>query len=174
MFLEFSGLVLDRVSKVAYVSLSTRCHRPVAELWAKLMNYELIVFRSYHSGEPGSPEILHTNRVLQIGTGYALFCGAAVKDEVERKIVLEKLKSTGHRVVIDLSLEQLWNLCGQCHEVQSRSGDLVLAMSTRAYNNLTQSQRTSLQEFVKIIHAPLDTLEKIGGGSVSSIINDLF
>ena len=68
----------------------------------------------------------------------------------------------------------MWNLCGQCHEVRNNMGELVLAMSTRAYNAFSSSQIKALEQFVKIVHSPLDTLEKIGGGSSSSMINDLF
>ena len=57
MYLEFSGLVLDRVAKVAYVSLSSRCHHQVAELWANIMNYELITFHSFYSVEEDSAGI---------------------------------------------------------------------------------------------------------------------
>jgi len=174
LYLEFSGLVLDRINKVAYVSLSQRCHLQVAQLWAKAMNYDLVTFRSYYEEE--GAEILHTNKILQIGTGYAVFCSAAVSNEKERNTIFKKLKDTGHKTIVDLTREQMHALCGQCHEVKNNSGQTILVMSTHAHNALTSAQINTLErtDIIKIVHSPLDTLEKIGGGSASSIINDLF
>eukprot|EP01118_Nematostelium_gracile_P019959 TRINITY_DN9490_c0_g1_i1.p1 TRINITY_DN9490_c0_g1~~TRINITY_DN9490_c0_g1_i1.p1 ORF type:complete len:138 (-),score=39.50 TRINITY_DN9490_c0_g1_i1:22-435(-) len=137
------------------------------------MSYELIIFTSYFREEELSPEILHTNRVLQIGTGYAIFCADAVREEKDREKIIQKLKSTG-REVITLSIGQMQNLCGQCHELSTKKDELLLVMSTRAYETLSPEQLSSLRKYVTIVHSPISTIEKIGGGSVASIINDLY
>lgn len=55
------------------------------------------------------------------------------------------------------------------------SGLPVWVMSTQAYEALTPDQRDRLARHVAAIHhAPIDTLERIGGGGVRCTLAELF
>jgi hypothetical protein len=47
-------------------------------------------------------------------------------------------------------------------------------MSTQAYNSLTKEQLTTLEQYNKIIHADLHTIETNGGGSARCMIAEIF
>ena len=50
-----------------------------------------------------------------------------------------------------------------------------MAMSTQAYNAFTEDQRRLMRRHVAALHhAPIDTLERIGGGGVRCTLAELF
>jgi hypothetical protein len=77
--------------------------------------------------------------------------------------------------VIDISKEQMGMMCGNVLEVLDGRGLPVMAMSTRAYHGFTKEQRKIiLRHCAAIVHAPIDTLETMGGGSVRCTMAELF
>ena len=48
-------------------------------------------------------------------------------------------------------------------------------MSSRAFNALSEDQKSQLSKYYKkIIHSDLTTIEKYGGGSARCMLNELF
>ena len=47
-------------------------------------------------------------------------------------------------------------------------------MSSTAYHSLRPEQLNQIQEFVEIIHSPLDTIETLGGGSARCMMAEIF
>lgn len=77
--------------------------------------------------------------------------------------------------VVDISCAQMDSLCGNTLEVEDGRGLPVMAMSTQAYNAFTPDQRAMiLRHCADIAHAPIDTLEKVGGGGVRCTLAELF
>ena len=65
--------------------------------------------------------------------------------------------------------------CGNGLEVRNRWNLPVMAMSTRSYNAFTPEQREAILRHVAAIHhAPIDTLEELGGGGVRCTLAELF
>jgi hypothetical protein len=111
---------------------------------------------------------------MSVGTTFAVIAFECVKDKDERKAILESLTSSGHEV-LDISFDQVLNMCGNVLEVSSLNGRRVLAMSTRAYTHFTEDQRAFLLKHVdEIVHADISTIENIGGGSVRCMMGELF
>jgi hypothetical protein len=76
---------------------------------------------------------------------------------------------------VDISFAQMDSLCGNALEVEDGRGLPVMAMSTQAYNAFTPDQRKMmLRHCADIAHAPIDTLENVGGGGVRCTIAELF
>jgi hypothetical protein len=49
------------------------------------------------------------------------------------------------------------------------------ALPAQAYNAFTEDQRTTiLRHVASIVHAPIDTLERVGGGGVRCTLAELF
>lgn len=77
--------------------------------------------------------------------------------------------------VVDISRAQMAALCGNVLELVDGRGLPVLALSSRAYNAFTADQRARLLRHVAALHhAPIDTLEHIGGGGVRCALAELF
>ncbi|PNH03639.1 hypothetical protein TSOC_010283 [Tetrabaena socialis] len=171
-YFEGTGvLVIDRVNGVVYVDISERADRTLAEEWTQRMGYkELVAFRST---DLRGKSVYHTNVMMAIGTGVAVVCADSVKDPKERQHLLSSLKRT-HEVV-EISLAQMDSLCGNALELEDGRGLPVMAMSTQAYNAFTEDQRRVMRRHVAdLVHTPIDTLERVGGGGVRCTLAEIF
>ncbi|KAK9797387.1 hypothetical protein WJX73_009806 [Symbiochloris irregularis] len=172
LHLEGTGVfVLDRINGVAYVALSERADKGLAEQWVQAMGYrELVTFQATDSA--GKP-VYHTNVMMAIGTDVAVVCLESVADGKERQHLLSKLSQ--HHQVVDITRKQMAALCGNVLELEDGRGLPVLALSSQAHNAFTPDQRSQLLKHVAALHhAPIDTLEHIGGGGVRCALAELF
>jgi hypothetical protein len=166
-FLEGTGsLVLDRVNRMAYASLSPRTDLDVLGEFAQLMDYELVTFESAGAAQP----IYHTNVIMAIGTRFALACGAAIAS-AQHAAVFDKLRATGHEVV-DLSQQQMREFAANVLELATPHGPL-LALSTTAYRALEPAQRRVLESHAELLPASIPTIERIGGGGVRCMLMEI-
>ena len=133
------------------------------------MGYDLHTFNSAsHKGIP----VYHTDCLMWIGTRLAGFCVDAALDEDGARILAQLQKT---HEVIEFDEAQLRAFCGNALEVVNRKGQKLLAISSGALDALTDDQRTKIEEhFEGIIHSPLPTLEKYGGGSARCMLAELF
>ena len=77
--------------------------------------------------------------------------------------------------VVEISLHQMDSLCGNALELEDGRGLPVMAMSTQAFNAFTPEQRKVMRRHVAdLVHAPIDTLESVGGGGVRCTLAELF
>ena len=137
-FLEGTGsLVLDRINKIAYMSVSKRSSIKLATHWANRRGYTLNLFSSYLDDVP----IYHTNVVMFIGSNIACLGSDLIKENT-----IEALLKKHHRV-ITLSNEEVKNFCGNCIEVRDRENNKILLMSSRAYVNFSKKNLLELSSF---------------------------
>ena len=169
-FLESTGsLCLDRVNGVAYAALSDRTTEDLARLWSERTGYDVVIFETEsHTGKP----VYHTDLVMWIGTEVAAVCSACIKEEY-REDVLSRLRQTHE--VIELGMDELNAFCGNSLEVLNEQGDRMLVMSDMAYAALSDELKKRLDPFfTKLLHAPIPTIEKYGGGSARCLIMEMF
>lgn len=70
--------------------------------------------------------------------------------------------------MVDITRRQMDSLCGNALELEDGRGNPVLALSSQAFHAFTEDQRRQLRRHVAALHhAPIDTLEFIGGGSLN-------
>ena len=171
LFLEGTGsMVLDREHKIAYACLSPRTNEKLLNDFCKLVQYTPVTFRATdHTGV----DIYHTNVMMCIAKTYAVLCLESVPDESEKESLINSfLKS--NKVIIDISLQQLNHFAGNMLQVINEKGELLLIMSTQAYQSLTVTQIEELQKHNRIIHSSLHTIETAGGGSARCMMTELF
>ena len=168
-FLEGTGsLVLDRVHRVAYASLSPRTDLDVLGEFAQLLDYELVTFEGRDgAGQP----VYHTNVVMAIGTRFAVVCGEAIAHPQHRAAVFDKLQAAGHDVV-DISLRQMQEFAGNLLELES-AGGRVIALSTTGWRSLESAQRRILESYADLVPVSIPTIERIGGGGVRCMLAEL-
>lgn len=167
-FLEGTGsLVLDRVNRIAYCCYSERATKAAIHDWCEAMEYAPITFNALD--QRGTP-IYHTNVMLAVGTEVAVACFNSVPDEEEKAKLTESLAMTGKRLV-GISQDQVDQFGGNMLELRTEKGPLWV-MSTAAFNSLDRAQVDALG--APVLHVPLPTIEKFGGGSARCMISEIF
>jgi hypothetical protein len=159
--LEGTGsLVFDHLNNIAYVSLSNRSNPKVIQRFADDFSYEPVTFTSI--GSNGQP-IYHTNVMMCIGTDFAMVGLEMIPDKAGRQQVRARLEKTGKEIV-ELSADQIANFAGNAIELQNKSGEKLLVLSSRAARALTGEQRKTLTRNARLLPLELPTIE-LGGGS---------
>ncbi|KAL4856191.1 hypothetical protein ACK3TF_003331 [Chlorella vulgaris] len=171
-YLEGTGvLVIDRINGVAYVALSERADRRLAQEWVSQLGYKDMV--AFTASDAAGNTVYHTNVMMAIGTDVAVVCLESVADEAERRNLQQKLSQT--HTIVDITRAQMAALCGNVLELEDGRGLPVMAMSTQAYNAFTEDQKRVLRRHVAALHhANIDTLERIGGGGVRCTLAEIF
>lgn len=174
VFLEGTGsLILDRPNKVAYASLGPRTDWQAAAHFCAAFEYDLVAFTAMQTTGDASAPIYHTNVMLAIGTEWAVICDGIIADAHERAEVMEQLAASG-RTIISISGEQVNGFAGNVLEVRNARGEAFIAMSSAAYDSFSPEQRDVLEGFAPILHAPIPTIERLGGGSVRCMLAEVF
>lgn len=174
VFLEGTGsLILDRVHRIVYAAVGPRTDLQAAAQWAEVFNYRLVTFTAVQTSGDQTAPIYHTNVMLAIGTGWAVVCPDIIRDVKERNDVLTSLKDTGHHVV-EIRPEQVNGFAGNVLEVRNEEDAPIIAMSSAAHAAFDSHQREVLSEYAALVHAPIPTIERLGGGSVRCMLAEVF
>lgn len=174
IYLEGTGvLILDRINKIAYCSYSERADKALFEVFCEDMGYRPIGFHATQSVDSERLPIYHTNVMMALGTSFCVICLNSIENAEERKAVEESLQHT-KKTIIEISETQMHHFCGNILELRSKEDKILIAMSEQAYKAFTTEQIKQLQFFGKIVHAPLYTIEKYGGGSMRCMIAEVF
>jgi hypothetical protein len=170
-FLEGTGsMVLDRVNKIAYACKSPRTYEDVLNDFCKQLGFTPILFNAV---DKNNTMIYHTNVLMCIGTNFAVICKDTIKDENERKKVIESLEKSGKKIV-EISFEQMENYAGNMLEVKNKDGKKFLIMSQTAFDCLNKEQKSVLEKECTILHPKIECIEVNGGGSVRCMLAELF
>lgn len=113
--------------------------------------------------------------MMSIGVDFAVICAdsISIKDGKERYQVLTELKKLGKKI-IEISPEQMRNMCGNILQLHSQNNGKLIVMSSRAYEHFTSTQKTELEKFGKLVPVDVHTIENIGGGSARCMIAEVF
>lgn len=159
--LEGTGaMVLDHLTRIAYVARSNRADPVLLERFCTHFNYEPIVFDAVDAG--GLP-IYHTNVLMTVATGYALVGFDLIPDAVRRDMVRTRLAEPG-RDVIALYASQIANFAGNAIEL-SGGAQRYLVLSRRAQASLTSAQTDIISRSATLLPLDLPTIENAGGSA---------
>lgn len=179
-YLEGTGsLVLDRINRIVYANVSSRMHTRALHYWAAIMNFTPITFTAsrYRRADSTSgisdASIYHTNVMMSIGDDTAVICSESIIDKEERERVLASLRRHQSHIV-ELSLEQLEAFAGNMLQVHGADNQKFWVMSSQAYKALTDEQRDVLSRNSLLLHTPIETIERYGGGSVRCMLAEIF
>lgn len=169
-FLEGTGsMVLDRVNNIAYACISPRTDREVLELFCKEAGYQPITFDAVD--EKGQA-IYHTNVLMCAGGGFAVVCLDSIANPHEKLVVKDALLST-QKEIVDISFNQMNHFAGNMLEVKNKAGETLIVMSKNAYDALLEDQKNILKKYGKLVHADINTIETIGGGSARCMMAEV-
>ncbi|WP_246085420.1 citrulline utilization hydrolase CtlX [Solitalea koreensis] len=169
-FLEGTGsMVLDRDNKIAYACLSPRTDDKILNEFCKAAGYKKVAFISV---DDQGKQIYHTNVMMCIGDKFAVVCFDSIPDPEEKENVLASLVNSG-KEVIEISFEQMNKFAGNMLQVLGKNGESLLIMSEQAYKSLMQEQIAKLEQFSKLVYAPIYTIETNGGGSARCMMAEI-
>ena len=173
LFLEGTGsMVLDRLNKKSYCSLSERTSESLVEEFCDEFNYMPIIFKSYQSIDKERKLIYHTNVMMCIANNYSIICLDSVDSKIEKQILLKSLKDD-NKEIIEINENQLNSFAGNMIELVFHNNSFLI-MSSKAYKSLTKNQIKKIEKFSKIVHSSVETIENCGGGSVRCMIAEVF
>jgi hypothetical protein len=169
-YLEGTGsIVLDRDKRIAYACVSPRTDPKLFNEFCRRLNYEPVLF---HAVDGRGHAIYHTNVMMCVADKFVVICLASISQDSERTTVIDKITASG-KEILDISLDQMNHFAGNMLQVNDPDGKKYLVMSTQAYESLTQEQIRQLEKHNEIIHSPLDTIEKNGGGSARCMMAEV-
>ena len=167
IFLEGTGsIVFDHTNKTAYACESPRTIIKLFEKLCDQLNYLPVSFCAFG---PKGEDVYHTNVVMSIGEKFILICLESIENILERKMTMNTLEKSGKKI-IPISFSQMNSFAGNMLEVYNSEDDLVLLMSSTAFNSLNEDQLEELSALAKIVHIPIPTIETLGGGSIRCML----
>ncbi|KMJ54335.1 amidinotransferase [Vogesella sp. EB] len=170
-FLEGTGsMVFDHDHRLAYVCLSSRSHPEVLAALLMQLDYQALVFDAV---DRGGAAIYHTNVMMAVGSKLAVVCLESIQPASARQRVREQLQRHGKQI-IDIDYTQMEHFCGNVIELADAAGNAVFAMSSRAWQAFTPQQQATLAANGTVAHAPLDTIENLGGGGARCMVAENF
>lgn len=168
-YLEGTGaMVIDRKTKTAYCCLSARANEEVFLKFCEDTGHTPVTFHGVQDGVP----VYHTNVIMGIGEKLAIICLDSIAYPDERVKVEKSLRDSGNEI-LDISLNQVKEFLGNNLELKGAERN-VIAMSTVAYNSLTDEQLKIIDKYADIVHSDIPTIEFYGGGSVRCTIAEIF
>lgn len=171
IFLEGTGsMIFDREYKIAYACESVRTDKELFYKFCEENNFDPVLFQAQDKN--GVP-VYHTNVIMCVAHDFVVICMEAIKSKEEQEVLLEKFKKTG-KEVLDISFDQVLQFAGNMIQLKNKDEEKYLVMSSCAYHSLTKQQLDFLSQKTKIVHAPLPTIEKYGGGSARCMIAEVF
>ncbi len=170
-FLEGTGsMVLDRVHRLVYACLSPRTDAKLLDEFCHWAEYKKIEF---HAVDDLGTDIYHTNVMMAMGDTFVIICMDSIRDATERKYLTRSFSKTG-KEIIDISMEQMKSFAGNMLQVKNDKEETFLVMSEQAFKSLKPEQVTQIESHCNILHAPIYTIEKFGGGSARCMMAEIF
>ncbi|HUR30825.1 MAG TPA: arginine deiminase-related protein [Saprospiraceae bacterium] len=168
-YLEGTGsMVLDRANGIAYACISDRTDRELLEDWCDRMQFTPHTFYAESKGKP----IYHTNVMMAIASSLAVVCLECLPNKAERLALKESLEK--NHAVVEITHDQVQSFAGNMLALKNRKGEELMIMSERAFDSLNTQQRNEIEKFTRIVSAPINTIEDIGGGSARCMIAEIF
>lgn len=171
LFLEGTGsMILDRINQICYACLSKRTDKDLLEEFGQQTNCKVILFNATDGDDI---PIYHTNVMMAMASDFVIICLESIRDSHQKTLLLDSFQKT-NKEVIDISLEQVAHFCGNVLEVQNQKGEKILVMSEQAYNAFNQEQKACIEQYCKVVYAPIYTIEEVGGGGTRCMMAEIF
>ncbi len=170
--LEGTGsIVFDHIQKRAYAAVSPRTDEALVNELCGMMSYIPVTF---HAADSNGVAVYHTNVILTIGETFAVVCDEMIRNADQRSMITNML-AEGGRELIRITEQQVRSYAGNMIQLRNSSGERILVMSSTAFANLTNEQKSILQKHNSmILTADINTIETTGGGSARCMIAELF
>jgi hypothetical protein len=170
-FLESTGsMIMDRVYNLVYACVSPRTDPELMKAFCEFVGAESIIFNSV---DANGQDIYHTNVMMALGETFMVICMETIHDEAERKKIIDASSLT-NKEIIEITFDQVVAFAGNMLQVRNDEGETFLVMSQQAYESLRPDQIERIKQHTNILYSPINTIEKIGGGSARCMMAEIF
>jgi hypothetical protein len=142
-------------------------HEAALNSLCERLGYEPVVFDASNSA--GTP-VYHTNVIMAVGTEFVMVALDMIEEKARQRVITA-IQHSG-KVLIELSETQIAQFAGNTLELDTKNGKL-LALSTTAFEALTEEQKIHLAQWVKLVPMSVPTIE-LGGGSIRCMLAQVF
>lgn len=169
-FLEGTGsMVLDRDRRIAYACLSPRTDSIVLHDFCNMLDYKPVVF---HATNAAGEAIYHTNVMMCVADRFVVICTDSIHDPEEKSRITETILASG-KEMIPISYDQMNQFAGNMLQLENKSGEKILVMSSAAWHSLRSEQKAKLFGYNHVLHRSLQNIETNGGGSARCMIAEI-
>lgn len=169
--LEGTGsMILDRPNGLIYACVSPRTNPELLAEFAQIMGYQPVIFKAV---DAEGMEIYHTNVMMALGESFVVICRDSITSGEHWDRLVRLFTQTG-KEIIEISLPQMMSFAGNMLQVRGHDNAPLLVMSSQAYGVLDSHQLQTLARHTRILHHPIPTIEKFGGGSVRCMMAEVF
>jgi len=171
LYLEGTGsMILDKENMICYAALAERTNEIPLQRFKEITKFNIVTF---NTEGPGGKPIYHTNVMLSVATHFVIVCLECVPNKTEREMLKQTILKSGKKL-IEITLEQVGNFCGNVLEVVNSKEELILVMSERADSAFTPAQIKVIEETDKILHTNIGTIETLGGGGTRCMMAEIY
>lgn len=169
-FLEGTGsMVMDHNNKIIYACISERTDPLLLHQFGERTGYEVV---SFVAKDPNGIPVYHTNVLMCIGNGFCVACTDMI-DEADRDGFTAALKKCGTGL-IPITYRQVQQFCGNMLQLQDKTGEHVLVMSSSAFHSFDKGQLAALQANTRLLQVNIPTIETVGGGGARCMMAEIF
>jgi len=171
-YLEGTGsLVLDHDSKSGFAAISPRTHQRAIQEFEHKTGYKIHTFETL---AVGGVVIFHTNVIMTLGEGYAAV-GMDLIEEKYRGAITAKIEALGKEIIVLNRDQCLRNFAANMLQVRNNQNERCLLLSTNAFQSLEPSQIDAFKKYNdRIIDFDIQTIERLGGGSLRCMLAELY
>ena len=174
--LEGTGsLVFDHKNRIAYVCLSERAEKKQLDIFIKRLNATVdkpYKVHSFNAKDENGTKMYHTNVMMAILEKHVIFCTAFV--DKKQKAALVKSFKDGGRELLDITPDEVNEMCANTIMLQGTNGKFVAVMSERARKGFSKDKMAKLEKHYTIVASPIPTIENIGGGSARCLCAEIY
>ncbi|KKU02634.1 MAG: hypothetical protein UX99_C0007G0048 [Candidatus Amesbacteria bacterium GW2011_GWB1_47_26] len=171
LILEGTGsLVLDRQNRTAYALGSQRTNEQELQKWCETMKFKPHFF---HAVDFGGRPVYHTNVVMSVGEGFAVVCTEAIQSANEKECLINALRDT-NKTVVEITMNQMYNMCGNILQTINVLGDHLVIMSQKALKAFSNNELKMIERNGLVVPVRIDTIETVGGGSARCMMAEVF
>lgn len=157
----------------AYCALSPRADEELFIEFCEDFECFPVVFTANQTVDGKRLPIYHTNVMMCLAENFAVICLDAIDNKKERKNVIKHLKKDG-KEIITITEAQMHQFAGNMLQVRGHNDQRYLVMSQAAYDSLTETQISKIEQHCPIISSSLETIETCGGGSARCMMAEVF
>jgi hypothetical protein len=96
----------------------------------------------------------------------------SVRDEKQKRLIETQVESMGKKLV-PISYSEMNSFAGNMLFIRGQKS-FYWACSTQAYNSLSDTSRTRLQDEAPFVHSDLRTIETFGGGGARCLLAEYY
>ncbi len=165
--LEGTGaMVFHHPSQTIFAALSERCTAAGLDEFKQKIHYQLLSFDT--TSQSGLP-VYHTNVVMSCGEDFIVIAEDIIQEN-QRDSLLKAIDARVNHCLRITEQQMAESFCGNILQLVDKQQQPVIALSQTAYRGFKPEQIRLLEQQGSLAVLPIETIEKVGGGSARCML----